>query len=209
MVYGKLILSPLTKEVTTMPRFTRVGTGILLTLAVCGMTPGVVQAQFTPEHVNFDDLGEGIPIVTADRPAALTILKSGPEFVSFTYLEFAPASTTITVFTDLLDPGTTTVSDRLVLSQTQGSALITGIFGSDPTLPAIPPNAVPFFPPRAEDGTFQLLAIYSEPLPFNNTFYQAASDVMESHELPEPSSLILLALGAVGLLGRTWRRWLA
>jgi hypothetical protein len=130
-----------------MWQFTRVGTGILLTLAVCGMTPGVVQAQFTPENVRFNDLGEGSPIVTADRPAALTILSSTPEQVSFTYLEFAPAATTITVFTDLLDPGTTIVSDRIVLSQTKGSALITGIFGSDPTLPAIPPGAVPFFVP--------------------------------------------------------------
>jgi len=134
------------------------------------------------------------------------------EAISFSLTAPITGGSTVSAFTNLIEPGSTTVSDRLVLSITSGSTLVGVQFGSDADLPAIPAGAVDLTTialqglphPYFENGTLQLVGTY-----FNftgSTFPVDEFFIQSNVPTPLPAALPLFAtgLGGLGLLG--WRR---
>jgi hypothetical protein len=179
-----------------MRKVAGLGARVVLILIASGMTSAAGRADF----IRIDDSKNGNPVITTDNSAALTIITISPEFVHFTFKESVAASVTNTSFRDLLESDGS-VSDRFIITQTQGSPVLDLRFGSDPQLLLIqPPPGATQLTSLSEDGTFQQVFkfVSSEA---QATSYLAKSDFPETGEtvVPEPSSL-LMALTGVGLL---------
>src|SRR5262245_50034887 len=151
--------------------------------AVCLASVGVSAALLTAlvslansparaDTFDFLDSGESVSVtingvaITGNGGRVSNFFTSG-EFVSFNLTGANTGQATVSGFTNLLEPGSTTVSDRFVESFTNGSSTYFVAFGSDPDLPAIPAGAldlttVPIqgLPPNPyfEDGTLQKVA---------------------------------------------------
>jgi hypothetical protein len=138
------------------------------------------------------------------------------EAINFTFQSSIPVAGTsvISGFTNLTEPGSSTVSDRIVLTLTGGSDLIGVQFGSDANLPVIPSGAVDLTTiaaqglpsnPYHEDGTLQLVATFFSTIngvstPVDRYFIQSGV----ATPLPAALPLFATGLGGLGLLG--WRR---
>jgi hypothetical protein len=185
-----------------MKWLTQLGALALLVLGAFGMLPGGARADL----IQIDDLLDGNPVVTVrDNPGGLTITAIGPESVSFNFASSRVNTvSTQTAYVDLLDPGGSTTSDRFIITATSGSNILNVTFGSDPLLPAIPPNGVNAGP-LTEDGTFQQVIQYFGGSTTAIDTFQVRSDI-ESGDLPEPSSLALLGIGGLGMAGACWRQ---
>jgi PEP-CTERM motif len=158
----------------------------------------------------FDDLTEGISVTVDGTPISnggqVANLQLNAESVSFDLLIGCPPRVLCvptTAYTRLLEPGTSVVSDLLLISFTFVDSQFTAHvqIGSDPDLPTIPGGAVDLTTipaqglpanPYFEDGTSQLVGTtFSGGTPLD-TFY-IRSDVESA--VPEPASVVLLATG--------------
>ncbi len=143
--------------------------------------------------------------VTADGGRVSNLVINN-ESISFDLTLFPGAFLNRIGYTNLLEPNSTEVSDRLIWTVVNGLPTYHVQFGSDPELPDIPPGAVDLttFPeqglppnPYFEDGTLQYVgrAFGVGPNGENDNFY-IQSDVSDA---PEPCSLLLLAAGLAGM----------
>ena len=172
--------------------------------------------------VSIDDVAEGMPVVTSTGCNKLAV-NLGPERadVQCSYTVFGATGAALlgagqTVFFgfNVFEPGSQTLSDRLVLSFIGKAATATSQdnidvfvgFDSDVEgLPFPPLTGNPFFNPINifETGGFQSLDSYiNAALPLSGFSLAFRSDVAS---IPEPSTLAVVGLGLVGL-GVTSRR---
>ena len=166
--------------------------GLAMTTAIC--------RNVEADTIRIDDVAEGVPIVTATtNPGAITIVSSGPQFVHFTFASTRfDTGPTDTAVRDLLESGGS-VSDRIIITATNGSNNVDLVFGSDPVLPSVPPG-VRILPSLPEDGTFQQVLLY-----FGGTATPVDTFLLRS-AVPEPATLTLVS-GVLGvLLHRAWSR---
>jgi hypothetical protein len=165
------------------------------------------------DTINFLDSGESVSAtingaVITGNGGRVSDFSSIGESISFDLSLASGDFITVSGFTDLLEPGSRSVSDRFVYSFTSGALAYHVEFGSDPDLPAIPTNAIDFttipeqgLPPNPyfENGRLQLVA---------TAFLGSSTDrfFVQSDATPLPAALPLFAtgLGAFGLFG--WRR---
>jgi len=143
----------------------------------------------------------GVPITgNGGRVSNLTIT---PESASFDLTVFQGIKfTTVSGYTNLVEPGSSEISDRLVVSVVKGAPTYHVEFGSDPQLAAIPSGAldlttvpVQYLPPNPyyEDGTLQYVGRLYDIGPGDTIdYFYIQSDVAE---IPEPGSLLLLGTG--------------
>jgi hypothetical protein len=172
--------------------------------------------------IRIDDLTEGPPTVTAFdnqgnplRNPPITNLTASSELLSFDYTSpGGPFGASAVFYHDFLEPPSSNgtpgaVSDRFILTVTQGSPDYHVEFSSDPTLLPVPIGATKFAD-RVEDGTFQGEAKRVDSSGMTIDLFEARSDV---DAVPEPSTLSLFVLGGLTLAGHGWwrrqRKWLA
>jgi hypothetical protein len=187
---------------------------VILALSLTLLSPWVARA----DTFNFLDSGESVSVtingvtITGNGGRVSNFLNVG-ESVTFdlTFMTSLPPPTE-SGFTNLLEPGSTTVSDRFVLSLTAGSPTYHVAFGSDPDLPAIPPGALDLtqvpqqgLPPNPyfEDGTLQLVATAFPGSRVADTFF-VQSDVAVPGPIAGAGLPGLIA--ACGGLFAWWRR---
>jgi hypothetical protein len=177
------------------------------------LTLGLALGEARADQFFIDDLADVATIRQDGTQSSLTVLPdSGGEFLHFLVFPFAPgivANNSFTESGDLLEPNTGALSDRLFLRVTSGLSFVEGLFASDPA-PFPPAGEINPFPPIVEDGTFQLVGIYFLGVPgggMREDDFFVRSDVTEigPEPIPEPSTLTLLGLGALGLTGYVWR----
>lgn len=109
-----------------------------------------------------------------------------------------------TGYTNLIDPGTSAVSDAFYFSVNDSTIHVA--FGSAPDLPAIPAGAIDLTTipvqglpsnPYYEDGTLQYVGTAFYPDSSNNITFNMQSTVQST--VPEPATLSLICLGIVGI----------
>jgi hypothetical protein len=190
----------------------RYGVQTLSVLLAFGMALGTTRAAV----IKIDDLTDTITVTVDGANITVERLPNTQEAIRFTFTSTVVSAFTGSVSTDFISlVGGGEESDRLFLSFTQGTPNISVLFASDPNLDAVPPAQTRFMR-IIEDGTFQDTIYYRRVTAGGQTgtfteekpaaallidTYQVRSDVE-----PEPSSLLLLSIGALGLLGYGWRR---
>jgi len=194
---------------------TRCGAQTLAALVAYGVTFGIAQASI----IRIDDSTDTITVIVDDAPITVERLPNTTEAIRFTFTSTVVSSVTGSFSTDLiettprdLDDGGV-VSDRLFLQFTMGSPNVVVLFASDPDLSSVPP-APAQFDGFFENGEFQDVIFYRRvgfdqpgiptdqrpPAGLLIDTFQVRSDV------PEPSTLALFGIAALGLLGCAWRR---
>jgi len=152
--------------------------------------------------VSINDLLGASPTVTlnGDKVGSISNVSTNGELLSFTYtlpngLIFVP---TATWFRRMIDPGGSTVSDIFLISTAGGTRNASVEFASDPATLMIPGGAINLGN-VTETGALQDMFDISGAGMFLT--FQAGSS-----EVPEPTSLILLLTGLVGVSSHRFRR---
>jgi hypothetical protein len=187
------------------------GHGVARTIfLVCALTPALALAA----NININDLTDTITVQNSQFEGGFTSNVAG-EDATFSGSWISNGGTTGSGIVYLLEPGTQLVSDSLTVnfgctSASGCLATITGTFASDTTgnLGPLPAG----FTGLVENGTLQnVTGAFQNPvthaavaIPQNLTIF-IASDIVESAEVPEPSS-IYLVIGGIALLLLASRR---
>jgi len=191
--------------------FTHKGVSPLAVLVLLLVWTGLAQANVF--EIRIDDLTD-TPSATLDGQAVTLLPDSNGEFLHFTVpLSFTPLSPfDFTVSNDLLDFAGGPVSDRLV---THITTFLDVQFASDPATLPVPtpgPNTV-IQPPVVETGDWQQFGtgaseVIGDFVTGQDTFNIFVRSEAHVTGVPEPSTLALLSIGAVGLAGYVRRRHL-
>jgi len=181
-----------------MTIYAKSGITALCALALVGLLTGIGWAGALV-LVQIDDLTEATPGVTlqsAPPGLAPTILQdTAGEFLHFT-LPVSPSAPATTFYSDLFeDVVGGTLSDRLLVSHTTGSALVDVQFASDPATITLPVGASNRFN-LVETGAFQFLGV------FDQYDFQVRSD---RADVPAPATIFLFGSGLVALGAATLR----
>jgi hypothetical protein len=182
------------------------GHGVARTIfLVCALTPTLALAA----NININDLTDTITVQNSQFEGGFTSSVAG-EDATFSGSWISNGGTTGSGIVYLLEPGTQLVSDSLTVnfgctSPTGCVATISGAFASDTTgnLGPLPAG----FTGLVENGTLQnVTGAFQDPvthaavaIPQNLTIL-IASDIAESPEVPEPSSIYLVVSGIAALL---------
>ena len=158
--------------------------------------------------VNIFDLTEDVPTATIDGIPVTPLPDSTADYLHFQYTpesawQWADHISIYQWSKDLLEPGTTEVSDRLLVTYdypTMGNIIDVQFDSRDTIL--IPQGNFngAIFRAREETGSLQLMfGIYGGD---SGEFFYAASDL----DVPEPSAIALFGMGALGIIGSGWRK---
>ena len=181
-------------------------TASFLALAVLWMGSSV-----RADIIKIDDRTDEITVEIFDNngnrktPPTITVL--APEYITFDFVSTLrnPFDTNFIVYTEIVCQGDEggNLSDLFVLQLSGGSNIDHIYFSSDPNVQGIPPLGNPStFSPVTENGDFQI--VYQSRELFTHEVvdtYMVASD-----PCPEPTSITLFGIAAIGLLGYEWRR---
>jgi hypothetical protein len=181
-----------------MTIYAKSGITALCALALVGLLTGIGWAGAIV-LVQIDDLTEATPSVAlqfAPPGLAPTIRPdTAGEFLHFT-LPVSTGAPATTFYSDLFeDVVGGTLSDRLLVSHTTGSALVDVQFASDPATITLPPGASNRFN-LLETGAFQSLGV------FDQYDFLVRSD---RADVPAPATIFLLGFGLVALGAATLR----
>jgi len=188
-----------------------IGALFVLSLLALGVGEGWAGVACQPRCViQIDDLTDNVTVSQFDPPSApgpVPLLPgSGGEFVHFQLFTGLQSASSV-IYADLFeDTIGGTLSDRLLVTITQGLSVIDVKFASDPaTIPA--PAGISPILSLVENGTFQTLitTAFTFPNALNYTF-QVRSDFGDRSDVPEPATLVLLGPGIAGLAGIAWRQ---
>jgi hypothetical protein len=197
-----------------MASYVKQGIGALFVLSLLAFGVGDSWAGFvcTPCTIRIDDLTDTVTVTQffnfpPSGPSTPVTLSSdsAAEFVHFLlFTGLQPASSVI--YADLFeDTIGGTLSDRLLVTITQGSSFIDVKFASDPATITAPAGISPILS-LVENGTFQTLITTAFPPGFENYVFQVRSDFGDRTDVPEPATLVLLGSGLAGFAGIAWRR---
>jgi hypothetical protein len=170
--------------------------GLLAVLAMAG------RARAT--NIMIDDLTDTITVTTDDGTPLTILPDTSGEFLHFTFAAFQ-LGTFGTFSRDLMEPlsdpdGGGSISDRLLVTVPKDGIIFDVQFASDPA--ALPPQGTTIFDSIDENGRFQTLITFQTSNPTGPRFVlQVRSDAD-----PEPSSIALVGLGSVALIGVAARR---
>jgi hypothetical protein len=169
-----------------------------------------------------NDLGDTISITMGGVPlkgngGRITNFILRDESVAFDISTALKAPRTLNAFTKLFEQSMPSCpSDIILFRETKGDMKYHIVFGSDPLLPNIPPDAIDLttqtsqgLPPSPiiEDGTEQKV-LTTFPSPFGTDTYYVQSDTGSDSDVacPEPASVFLLGTGFLGFFGLCRRR---
>ena len=197
-----------------MTSYVKLGIGAFFVLSLMAFGVGEARAGLlcTSCIIQIDDLTDNVTVSQVNpNPPPLTFpvpLQPGSsgEFVHFLLFTGGLQPASGTIYADLFEDTVGGIlSDRLLVTITQGSAFIDVKFASDPA--SIPTPSGSPVTSLVESGGFQTLITTAFTFPGAvNYSFQVRSDVGDRSDVPEPATLVLLGSGIAGLAGIAWRR---